>query len=43
MAFASLFTGVAVVFPTSFFWPYPKVHTGMALAGTIVYEWQSSS
>jgi hypothetical protein len=38
MAFANLFTGVAAVFPASFFWPYPKVRTGMALAGTIVYE-----
>lgn len=37
MAFASLFAGVAVIFPASFFWPFPKVRAGMALAATIVY------
>ena len=38
MAFASLFASVAVIFPASFFWPYPKIRSGMALAGTIFYE-----
>lgn len=37
-AFASLFAGFAVVFPASFFWPWPRVRAGMALSAALVYE-----
>ena len=37
-AFASMFAAFAIVFPASFFWPWPPVRTGMALAGFVVYE-----
>ena len=37
-AFSGLFAAVAIVFPASFFWPWPRIRTSMALLGLIVFE-----
>ena len=36
--FSCMFAGFTVVFPASFFRPWPRLRGGMALAGVLVYE-----
>ncbi len=36
--FACMFACFAIVFPASFFWPWPRVRAGMASAAVVLYE-----